>query len=67
MNGRVKPTNQGFNDLHTPLGFFVIGCCFILLTFIIAVGSIIAKQIAAKERLVRDKLHEEQKRKAEEP
>jgi len=62
----VKATNQGFIDLHTPFGFIMIGCGILLVTFVIVIGSIVAKQIAARERELREKLREEQQRKAAE-
>jgi hypothetical protein len=55
----MKPANQGFIDLHTPLGFFVIGLAFLLLSIIIILGAIYGKSLSVKEREVRRKLKEE--------
>jgi len=60
----MKAANQGFIDLHTPLGFFAIGAAFLAFTLVIALGAIYAKGLAAKERDVRRKLREEQERAA---
>jgi hypothetical protein len=52
----LKSSNQGFVDLHTTVGFFVIGFCFLALSGVIILGAIYCKKIAAKEKLERAKL-----------
>jgi hypothetical protein len=54
----VKSTNQGFVDLHTPAGFFLIGASFIVFTLLIVAGGILSKRIAAREKEERRKLKE---------
>jgi hypothetical protein len=57
----MKATNQGFIDLHTPLGFFVIGTAFLVLSAIIICGAIYGKSIGAKDREMRRQMKEDLK------
>jgi hypothetical protein len=52
----MKASNQGFVELHTPAGFMLIGASFIILSILIAVGAIISRKVAVKEREYRQGL-----------
>jgi hypothetical protein len=52
----VKATNQGFVDLHTTTGFFLIGFSFLALSGLIILGAIYFKKLDAKEKQQRQKL-----------
>jgi hypothetical protein len=54
----MKSSNQGFIDLHTPQGFFLIGGCFLLFMLFIVIGGIYFKGLAAKEKEQRKALKE---------
>ena len=55
----MKAENQGFVDLHTPMGFFLIGTAFLLFSMLIILGAIYGRTVAARDRAERQKLAEE--------
>ncbi|HWD37660.1 MAG TPA: hypothetical protein VG944_02345 [Fimbriimonas sp.] len=55
----MKATNQGFVDLHTPAGFFLIGIAFLLFSAVIFVGALYIQKIAARDRETRRLMKEE--------
>lgn len=64
---KLRAANQGFIDLHTPLGFFLIGTAFLVFSLLIMIGAIYAREIAAREKESRRKLAEEQRAKSQRP
>jgi len=63
----VRAENQGFVDLHTPFGFFLIGTAFLLFSVLIILGAIYGRTVAARDREARQKLAEEVRSRHSEP